>query len=300
MLQAYQKRAVFVAEALRELAVSLNRRIPVRLVKGAYWDSEIKHAQVIGLDGYPVFTRKEYTDLSYLACAVELLKSPQHLYPQFATHNALTVATIMELAGGQPYEFQRLHGMGESLHDQLVGDRRVRIYAPVGAHKDLLAYLIRRLLENGANTSFVHLLLDQATPIEQLTQSPIALAEALDAAPNEEIPLPRHLYGPSRLNSFGIDFGYRAQREPFLANVAMELGKQVAQPQQTNDVAAVVQSAQKAWKSWDVTPAPARAAILKKAADLLEKRHAQFIALCISEGKKTYVDGIAEVRAKLN
>ena len=298
VLQAYQKRAVFVAEALRELAVSLNRRIPVRLVKGAYWDSEVKHAQVMGLDGYPTFTRKEYTDLSYLACAVELLKAPLHLYPQFATHNALTVATIMALAGDQPFEFQRLHGMGESLHDQIVGAHRVRIYAPVGAHKDLLAYLIRRLLENGANTSFVHLLLDQNTPVDTLTQSPIQLAESLGATPNPEIPLPRHLYGAGRLNSYGLDFGYTAQREPFLAAVGAALKRKVTPPAATpiHNVPALVTRAHRAFHAWDRVPASERAAILARAADMLEERHADFIALCIAEGKKTYSDGIAEVR----
>ena len=298
VLQAYQKRAVFVAEALRDLAVSLNRRIPVRLVKGAYWDSEVKHAQVMGLDGYPTFTRKEYTDLSYLACAQELLKAPLHIYPQFATHNALTVATIMELAGEQPFEFQRLHGMGESLHDQIVDKHRVRIYAPVGAHKDLLAYLIRRLLENGANTSFVHLLLDQSTPVDTLTQSPIQLAQALSAAPNAEIPLPRHLYGAGRLNSYGLDFGYEAQRVPFLAAVSEALKQKLVTPTATpiHNVAALVTRAHRAFHMWDRTPVAERAAILTRAADMLEERHASFIALCVAEGKKTYADSIAEVR----
>ncbi len=298
VLQAYQKRAVFVAEALRELAVSLNRRIPVRLVKGAYWDSEVKHAQVMGLDGYPTFTRKEYTDLSYLACAQELLKAPLHIYPQFATHNALTVATILELAGDQPFEFQRLHGMGESLHDQLAGKHRSRIYAPVGAHKDLLAYLIRRLLENGANTSFVHLLLDQNTPVDSLTQSPVHLAEELGAEPNGDIPLPRHLYGAGRLNSYGLDFGYTSQREPFLEAVSKALKAPMRVPAATapGEVARLVASAHKAFRGWDRTPVGERAAILHRAADMLEDRHAHFIALCIAEGKKTYSDGIAEIR----
>ncbi len=298
VMQAYQKRAVFVAETLVNLAKSLNRRIPVRLVKGAYWDSEVKYAQVMGLDGYPVFTRKEYTDLSYLACALELLKAPLNIYPQFATHNALTVATIQELAGDQPFEFQRLHGMGESLHDQLVGKQRVRIYSPVGAHKDLLAYLIRRLLENGANTSFVHLLLDQSTPVESLTQSPITLAEGYEATPNPGIPLPRHLYGAERLNSYGIEFGYKTQREPFLKAVGASLKKPFPAPALTKPAAVskLVHGAHRAYKEWDATPAVMRGAILRKAADLLEARHADFIALCIIEGKKTYSDGIAEVR----
>ena len=328
VLQAYQKRAVHVAEMLGELAQSLGRRIPVRLVKGAYWDSEIKHAQVMGLDGYPVFTRKEYTDLSYLACAEVLLRFPQHLYPQFATHNALTVATIEQLAGDQPYEFQRLHGMGESLHDQLVSPQggltppsppaaatpaasgaasglretkhRVRIYAPVGAHQDLLAYLIRRLLENGANTSFVHLLLDRATPVDALTQSPITLADALHGAPNAAIPLPVRLYGPSRRNPRGIDFGYHSLRAPFLAAVAAELAAfsetTSPAPIAPDAIAAMVARADTAFRGWDRKPVAQRATILLKAADLLEERSAFFIARCMGEAKKTYADSIAEIR----
>ena len=230
VLQAYQKRAVHVAEALAALAKHLDRRIPIRLVKGAYWDSEIKHAQVMGLPGYPVFTRKEYTDLSYLACAQILLANAANIYPQFATHNALTVATIATLAKeknlhADTFEFQRLHGMGESLHDQLVGTYRSRIYAPVGIHKDLLAYLIRRLLESGANSSFVHLLMDRATPVDALIVSPIDRTRACNNLPNPAIPLPRDLYGPTRQNPLGIDFGYRNLREPLLQEVVSYLAR---------------------------------------------------------------------------
>ena len=302
VLQAYQKRAIYVAEALSALAKKLNRRIPVRLVKGAYWDGEIKHAQMLGLPGYPVFTRKEYTDLSYLACAQILLANAANIYPQFATHNALTVATIASLAEQHhvavgAFEFQRLHGMGESLHDQIVKTYPVRIYAPVGAHKDLLAYLIRRLLENGANSSFVHLLMDRATPVDSLTVSPIDRARASDAKPSSAIPLPVALYGPARTNPLGVDFGYASLRTPFFAAVAPHL----TLPAAPNDIAvkdipALIARAKKAFRTWDETSVATRAAMLRKAADLLEERRAQFIGLTIAEAKKTYSDAVSEIR----
>ncbi|MFM9890468.1 MAG: bifunctional proline dehydrogenase/L-glutamate gamma-semialdehyde dehydrogenase PutA [Rickettsiales bacterium] len=360
VLQAYQKRAVHVARALTKMATDLKRRIPVRLVKGAYWDSEIKYAQMMGLPGYPVFTRKEHTDLSYLACAQELLRAPAHIYPQFASHNALTVATILEMGGDQPFEFQRLHGMGESLHDQLVGSEgdlgplrpanagltpaasgsptatrstsqggltppsqpsaatpaasrlapsathatsetphrrhRCRIYAPVGAHKDLLAYLIRRLLENGANSSFVHLLLDAATPIEALTESPIAHSRAHHGAMNPAIPLPADLYGAARKNSAGIDFGYRSLREPFMASVAAYLQKSSPAPADMAKPEATVARAVAAFPPWDKTPVAERAEALRRTADAMETHAPELIGLCITEAKKTYADAIAEIR----
>lgn len=333
VLQAYQKRALYVAEALSVLAKKLNRRIPVRLVKGAYWDSEIKHAQVMGLPGYPVFTRKEYTDVSYLACAEVLLGNAAHIYPQFATHNALTVASIITMAeqygvANDGFEFQRLHGMGETLHDQLVsmeGDLvphatlppaasgsaqptqgknsgyRVRIYAPVGAHQDLLAYLIRRLLENGANSSFVHLLMDKATPIEALTVSPITHARSHGGTPNPLTPLPAHIYGAARPNPLGVDMGYHALRAPFLAMVEAKF----AAPQRpgdaaANEIPAIMNIAQKACAVWDRTPVNARAQILRRAADLLDERRAEFIALCITEANKTYADSVSEIREAID
>lgn len=343
VLQAYQKRAVVVAEALCALASKLNRRIPIRLVKGAYWDSEIKHAQVMGLVGYPVFTRKEYTDVSYLACADMLLKNAARIYPQFATHNALTVATIITMAeqhgiARDGFEFQRLHGMGESLHDQLLllkgtlsptregaltpaasrlamegyagleqssvlaaHGYRVRIYAPVGAHKDLLAYLIRRLLENGANSSFVHLLMDKDTAIDTLTVSPVDLARAHGGAPNPLTPLPMNIYGPARHNPLGVDMGYRSLREPFLAAVMAKF----AAPHPPRDIAvkeiaATMKAAQKAFTMWDKTPIEQRAAILRNTADLLDARRAEFMALLINEAKKTYADSISEIREAID
>lgn len=308
VMQAYQKRAIHVAVFLRELAVRTKRRLPVRLVKGAYWDSEIKYAQLMGLPGYPVFTRKEHTDLSYLACARELLAKPGAIYPQFATHNALTVATILELAkkSGHPatgFEFQRLHGMGASLHDQLVNDHRSRVYAPVGAHKDLLAYLIRRLLENGANSSFVHLLLDQSTPVDALTVSPILLARASDGAPHPSLPLPAQLYGPRRLNPEGIDLGYRSLRLPFLA----ALDQQFATPKPpaprdltAQDIPAITARAATAFRAWDQTPTLDRATILKRAATLLTEQRIPLLALLMDEGKKTYSDAVAELREAID
>jgi RHH-type transcriptional regulator, proline utilization regulon repressor / proline dehydrogenase / delta 1-pyrroline-5-carboxylate dehydrogenase len=335
VLQAYQKRAVHVAEALCAIATKRKRRIPIRLVKGAYWDSEIKHAQVMGLPGYPVFTRKEYTDLSYLACADVLLKHAAVIYPQFATHNALTVATILTLAeqhgvGAEGFEFQRLHGMGESLHDQLVllkgvsppsrqealtssasgsaqptqarnSAYRVRIYAPVGAHKDLLAYLIRRLLENGANSSFVHLLMDKETPIDALTVSPMAHAQAHGASMNPLTPLPAAIYGPKRANPLGLDFGYRSLRLPFMRAVEAKLGA-AKRPDDmaVSAIAGAMKAAQHAFTAWDKTPVQQRAEILRRAADLLDERRAEFVALCVSEAKKTYADSISEIREAID
>ncbi|MDP9044691.1 MAG: proline dehydrogenase family protein, partial [Pseudomonadota bacterium] len=223
VVQAYQKRCPQVIDFIVDLAARSRHRIMVRLVKGAYWDSEIKRAQVDGLEGYPVYTRKAYTDLSYLACAARLLAAPTQVYPQFATHNAHTMAAIYTLAGpdrwqaGQ-YEFQCLHGMGEPLYEQVVGDpahgklgRPCRIYAPVGTHETLLAYLVRRLLENGANTSFVNRIADPTIALEALVEDPVATVEryaAEDGAvgcPHPLIPLPSALYGPSRANSAGLD-----------------------------------------------------------------------------------------------
>ncbi len=204
------------------MAQRSRRRLMIRLVKGAYWDSEIKRAQIDGLEGYPVYTRKVYTDVSYLACARKLLAVPNLIYPQFATHNAHTLSAIYHLAGqnyypGQ-YEFQCLHGMGEPLYEQVVGkvaegklNRPCRIYAPVGTHETLLAYLVRRLLENGANTSFVNRIADATLPLDELVADPVSAVEAMAAAegqlglPHPRIPLPRELFGKDRANSSGVD-----------------------------------------------------------------------------------------------
>ena len=215
VIQAYGKRCAFVIDWLIDLARRSGRRLMVRLVKGAYWDSEIKRAQVDGLDGFPVFTRKVYTDVSYLACARKLLAAPDAVFPQFATHNAQTLASVLVFAGpnfyrGQ-YEFQCLHGMGEPLYEEVVGrdklDRPCRVYAPVGSHETLLAYLVRRLLENGANTSFVNRVADASLGIDDLMADPVAVARAIQpiGAPHDKIAAPRDLYAPDRLNSCGLD-----------------------------------------------------------------------------------------------
>src|ERR1700710_388093 len=212
-IQAYQKRAAAVIGHADDLARALNRRMMVRLVKGAYWDSEIKRAQERGLDDYPVFTRKAMTDLNYVACAQKLLALRPRLFPQFATHNALTVATVLEFAGGEDgFEFQRLHGMGEALYERLreINPRLAcRTYAPVGSHRDLLAYLVRRLLENGANSSFVAVAGDHAVPVAALLRGPAELIGTAEGARHPSIPLPRDLYQPQRMNSRGVEFGER-------------------------------------------------------------------------------------------
>ncbi|HYC14804.1 MAG TPA: bifunctional proline dehydrogenase/L-glutamate gamma-semialdehyde dehydrogenase PutA, partial [Stellaceae bacterium] len=209
-VQAYQKRALALLDWLEELARRAGRRLMLRLVKGAYWDSEIKRSQERGLDSYPVFTRKLATDVSYLACARKLLADPVAFFPQFATHNAHTFAAVLEMAGNRrDFEFQRLHGMGEALYEQVVGadkfGRPCRVYAPVGSHEDLLAYLVRRLLENGANTSFVNRIVDEKAPIEELIADPVARVRKLPMRPHPRIPLPVDLYGQGRKNARGSD-----------------------------------------------------------------------------------------------
>jgi RHH-type transcriptional regulator, proline utilization regulon repressor / proline dehydrogenase / delta 1-pyrroline-5-carboxylate dehydrogenase len=300
-IQAYQKRAEAVIDHVDGLARTLNRRMMVRLVKGAYWDTEIKRAQERGLDGYPVFTRKAMTDLNYIACAQKLLALRPRVFPQFATHNALGVATILELASGTSgYEFQRLHGMGEALYAQLSQDHpklAYRTYAPVGSHRDLLAYLVRRLLENGANSSFVALAADDAVPVATLLRRPAEIVGSAANARHQDIPLPRDLYLPQRRNSRGIGFGERAALNQLLSAVAASssnAGAVVnASPASAGDA---VIAAGAGFKTWSRTPASRRADILEKAADLLEQRAAHFIALLQREGGKTLDDALSEVR----
>ena len=212
-VQAYQKRAAAVIDWLSDVASDLDRRLMVRLVKGAYWDTEVKRAQERGLADYPVFTRKPMTDLSYMDCIRKLLRARPRLYPQFATHNALTVAAVIEQAGGvEGYEFQRLHGMGEVLYEELLAEApgaACRVYAPVGSHRELLAYLVRRLLENGANSSFVAVAADPNVPIEEILKRPQAWIGDAQHARHPHIPLPRDLYRPARVNSSGVEFGDR-------------------------------------------------------------------------------------------
>lgn len=328
-IQAYQKRAGEVIDYVDALAKALDRRLMVRLVKGAYWDTEIKRAQERGLDGYPVFTRKAMTDLNYISCAQKLLALRPRLFPQFATHNALTVATLLELAGdGTGLEFQRLHGMGEALYERLGEERPTlpcRTYAPVGSHRDLLAYLVRRLLENGANSSFVALAADDAVPVKTLLRRPTDIIGTPAEARHPKIPLPRDLLRPQRKNSRGIEFGERAALSRLLADIERETAPAIAGPLINGqmisgasrqafspiDGAAVVgtvidatpeqaanavEAARAGFPRWNATPAVDRARILQRAADLLEQRAARFIALLQSEGGKTLDDALSEVR----
>jgi RHH-type proline utilization regulon transcriptional repressor/proline dehydrogenase/delta 1-pyrroline-5-carboxylate dehydrogenase len=300
-VQAYQKRAAAVIDHVDELARGLNRRLMVRLVKGAYWDTEIKRAQERGLDDYPVFSRKAMTDLNYIACAQKLLTLRPRIFPQFATHNALTVATVLELAGSEDgFEFQRLHGMGEALYAQLSADRPKiahRTYAPVGSHRDLLAYLVRRLLENGANSSFVALAGDPAVPVATLLRRPADIIGAAANARHPNIRRPRDLYQPQRRNSRGIEFGDRAALNDLVSAVAAsspDAGDIIdADPQAASDA---VMAARAGFRSWSRTPAQRRAEILDNAAGLLEQRAAHFIALLQREGGKTLDDALSEVR----
>ena len=301
-IQAYQKRASEVIDYIDALARAHQRRLMVRLVKGAYWDTEIKRAQERGLDGYPVFSRKAMTDLNYVACARKLLDLRPRLFPQFATHNALTVATVLELADGSGgFEFQRLHGMGEALYARLSEDRpeiAYRTYAPVGSHRDLLAYLVRRLLENGANSSFVALAADDAVPVKTLLKRPADIINSPAQASHPNIPLPRDLLLPQRINSRGIEFGERAALDKLVTAIAAE--KVPAAGSLSNatlaDAEADVAAARAGFKSWSATPATQRAAALEKAADLLESRTAHFIALLQREGGKTLDDALSELR----
>ncbi len=302
-VQAYQKRAGAVIDYIDDLARALNRRMMVRLVKGAYWDTEIKRAQERGIEGYPVFTRKAMTDLSYLACARKLLALRPRLFPQFATHNALTVATLLELTDTDResgFEFQRLHGMGEALYAVLCKDRPAiacRIYAPVGSHRDLLAYLVRRLIENGANSSFVATASDPDVPLETLLRRPADIIGSADNAGHARIPLPRDLFQPERINSRGIEFGERAAVNRLVAEVAAERASTVPiSHSSAEDVNRAVTAARDIFSTWSRTPAAVRAAALERAADLLEQRSARFIALLQREGGKTLDDCVSEVR----
>ena len=319
-LQAYQKRSLSVAEKLVQLARSSGQRLMVRLVKGAYWDSEIKHSQVEGHEDFPVWTRKSTTDLSYLACARILIDAGDAVYPQFATHNAHTVAAIQHMAGDQSYEFQRLHGMGDALY-RVVGDSRpVRIYAPVGAHEDLLPYLVRRLLENGANTSFVHSFMDDDVPPEQVAQTPFS-----DAAPSRHPQIPRSLemFGAERANSAGLDVfvldnamrlenavqDYQDRKAAPLIGGKTKSGQDqhVYSPYDADtigdcgcagekDIASAHKKAREAQRDWNDRGGEARANILFAMADALETRMEDFVALMAKEAGKTFPDSIAEVR----
>jgi RHH-type proline utilization regulon transcriptional repressor/proline dehydrogenase/delta 1-pyrroline-5-carboxylate dehydrogenase len=327
-VQAYQKRALPVLRWVENLGARHRRRVFVRLVKGAYWDTEIKRAQERGLAGYPVFTRKASTDVSYLACAEAMLASP-HIYPAFATHNALTLATVLELAGERrDYEFQRLHGMGEALYEQIVGPlgRPCRVYAPVGSHEDLLSYLVRRLLENGANTSFVNQVADPDAPIDALVRDPVATVAALPQKPHPRIPLPRDLFGSERRNARGIDLTDATVTAPLLARLDVEAGRgwsaapvvdgsasggaarpvrdpalrartvgHVVEATPSNVESALAVAAREA-ADWSATDVDVRARCLERAADLLEAEHPAFMGMAVREAGKTVSDAVGEVR----
>ena len=329
-IQAYQKRAEPLCEWVVETARAHRRRLMVRLVKGAYWDTEIKAAQVAGLPDYPVFTRKIATDVSYLACAKVLLGASDVLYPAFATHNANTIAAIKALAGDTKFEFQRLHGMGESLYaevarlERAIGDEPtpVRIYAPVGSHKELLAYLVRRLLENGANSSFVNRIADEQVSLDELVTDPVAQLDTLDPKRNPKIVLPQAIFGEERRNSAGVDLSDPLVREPLLERLrALEDRSWSAAPAGTNrkgravsspydhtltvgtvtdateaDVDRMVRSATAAQIRWDSLGGEERARLLDRTADLYEEHREEFFSLCIREGGKTLPDAVLEVR----
>jgi RHH-type proline utilization regulon transcriptional repressor/proline dehydrogenase/delta 1-pyrroline-5-carboxylate dehydrogenase len=309
-VQAYQKRASAVVDWLIDLAKREDCRLMIRLVKGAYWDSEIKWTQEKGLKNYPVFTRKSSTDVCYLACAKKLLAAVPDIYPQFATHNAYTVAAILEMAGdSKQFEFQCLHGMGDTLFDNIVGkehlNRPCRVYAPVGGHEYLLAYLVRRLLENGANTSFVNRIIDAQTPIEELIVDPVEKTKAIYSIPHPKIPLPIDLYGKigetaeARLNSLGLDLSNILETEPLLQaviNQLPEIASQKVNPLNKEEVEYAIYKAQQAFASWTNQPIETRAYYLDKAADILEHHRPRLMALLMTEGGKTISDAVAEIR----
>ncbi len=328
-VQAYQKRALPLIDWLKNLAESQGRRLFVRLVKGAYWDTEIKMAQERGLDGYPVFTRKTSTDVSYLACAQRLLDAPKAFYAAFATHNAHTVSSIVTRAGNRPdFEFQRLHGMGEALFEQVVGDagHACRVYAPVGTHEDLLPYLVRRLLENGANSSFVNRIVDERQPISAIIADPVAATLRLESKPHPRIPLPANLYGAERRNSSGIDLTDPDGLQYLAARMEIGLREEsraapliggrplagksepVTDPADRrrlvgsvinatpDHVEKALSRAARAQRDWNGIPAAERANCLDRAADLFEANHAALMALAVREAGKTVEDAIAEVR----
>lgn len=330
VVQTYQKRAPHVIDWLGELVQRHQRRIMVRLVKGAYWDTEIKRAQEQGLAGYPVFTRKQHTDVSYLACAQKLLTMGEAVYPQFATHNAHTAAAVIHMAGKRhSYEMQRLHGMGEALYQALLDDDNsvaCRVYAPVGSHKDLLPYLVRRLLENGANTSFVNRITDDRQPIDDIVADPVQRVQGSNLSAHPRIPLPVAMFGEQRRNSSGINLSdeqellaLQSQIEPYHqqqwlasplvdgnalqgdkqplvnpANHQQIIGEVIVATEQ--HVEQAITSAQASSIEWDKVPGNERAAVLDRAADLLEQQRAKFISLIIREGGRCIPDALSEVR----
>lgn len=334
-VQSYQKRAFYVLDWVAALARSKQRRMMVRLIKGAYWDSEIKKSQMQGLNEYPVFTRKVFTDVSFQACAKKILTMTDAIYPQFATHNAYSVAMILNIVGNyKDFEFQCLHGMGNELYEQVVPKDRYdipcRIYAPVGSHEDLLPYLVRRLLENGANSSFVNRIVDDNAPISDLVEDPVSKAKSLLTRMNQNIPLPESLFMPSRKNSKGFDFSNRyetalLQQElagidfnkwksgPIIAGrMILDTESSVTSPQQPDrvigsvhnasldDVEKALSTAQNTFVTWSTTPVSERAACLKRFADLLQANSTELMAMACLEAGKTWGDAIAEIREAID
>ena len=335
-IQSYQKRAFYLLDWVASLARNKNRRMMVRLIKGAYWDSEIKKTQMQGLADYPVFTRKVFTDVSFQACAKKILTMTDAIYPQFATHNAYTVAMILNLVGDyRDFEFQCLHGMGNELYDEVVPADcfgiPCRIYAPVGSHEDLLPYLVRRLLENGANSSFVNRIVDDGAPISELVEDPVSKAQHLLTMLNQNIPLPSAIFLPERKNSLGMDFTDRAfvkglqqtlsgmdlahwQSAPIIADKpkSNQKGQVVGSPQRPNrpvghaiaataeDIDLALTKACQAFPAWSKTPVTERAACLEAFADLLEDNMLTCLAMACLEAGKTWNDGVAEVREAID
>ncbi|MCX7119573.1 MAG: bifunctional proline dehydrogenase/L-glutamate gamma-semialdehyde dehydrogenase PutA [Legionellales bacterium] len=330
-VQSYQKRAFYLLDWLADLARRNHRRIMVRLIKGAYWDSEIKKTQMQGLSDYPVFTRKVFTDLSFQACAKKILTMTDVIYPQFATHNAYSVALIMSLVGDyRDFEFQCLHGMGTELYEQVVPENcyniPCRIYAPVGSHEDLLPYLVRRLLENGANSSFVNRIVDESAPIAELVQDSVQKSADLLSKINQNIPLPANIFLPDRSNSMGIDLSSRSVRaslqadlaalEPWNWQASPVIGSQTLQtgtlspvesPQikqavgqylvaTSEDLELALIEAERAFATWSKTSVAERSICLLKFADLLEENMTQCLAILCMEAGKTWSDAIGEVR----
>ncbi len=326
-VQAYQKRAIFVMDWLEDITTKAGRKMMVRLVKGAYWDTEVKVSQLEGYNDFPVFSRKPSTDVSYQACAKKLLSMRDKIYPQFATHNAYTVATILEMTDNhEGFEFQRLHGMGESLYDQVVNQAKVpcRVYAPVGQHADLLAYLVRRLLENGANSSFVNNIVDENIPVESLLNDPVETVRNWKNKYHPQIPLPHAIYGAERSNSKGIDLtdidditAMKTNLDKwFEENRLPEGDPRIPQSWDTPvfnpanhdevigylthhtpaEMAVLLENADNAYQSWSATPVGERADLLRRIGDKLEEHRDELIALCIKEAGKIPADGVAEVR----
>ena len=333
-VQAYQKRAFDVIDWINDLSIQSNKRINIRLVKGAYWDTEIKLAQELGVENYPVFTRKSFTDLSWMACALKLLDMKDNIFPQFATHNANSIAFIEEFGKDKIFEFQRIHGMGGKIHDyfnkiQKDNYPKCRIYAPVGNYDDLLPYLMRRLLENGANTSFINKISDPNLSMDDIIEDPINIIKSYKILPNPKIPLPSDIFLPSRKNSNGYDineedtriefknifkennFNYKAcsiinseniestyfeVHTPF--NKSIKIGKVSFANIDTINKAIV--SSSDSFKEWNITPINEKVKIVEKFAYLLEQNQKKLSQICVLEAGKTIKDSINDIREAID